>query len=42
MQAVGPLLLALVAEKLSDRAAIGTVGLFALAALLCFATIRRP
>jgi MFS family permease len=42
MQAVGPLLLALVAERLSDGAAIGTVGLFALAALACLLAIRRP
>ena len=42
MQAVGPLLLALIAERLSDAAAIGTVGLFALAALGCFLAIRRP
>jgi MFS family permease len=42
MQAVGPLLLALVAEGLSDRAAIGTIGLFALAALGCFLAIKRP
>lgn len=42
MQAVGPLLLALVAERFSDGAAIGTVGLFALAALVCFLAIRRP
>ena len=42
MQAVGPLLLALIAERFSDGAAIGTVGLFALAALVCFLAIRRP
>lgn len=42
MQAVGPLLLALVAERLSDSAAIGTVGLFALGALICLLAIRRP
>jgi MFS family permease len=42
MQAVGPLLLALVAEKFSDRAAIAAIGLFAAAALGCFAAIRRP
>lgn len=42
MQSVGPLLLALVAERLSDRAAIGAVGLFALAALGCFLAIRKP
>jgi sugar phosphate permease len=42
MQSVGPLLLAFVAERLSDGAAIGTIALFALAALGCFAAIRRP
>lgn len=42
MQSVGPLLLALAAEKLSDRAAIGMIGLFACAALGCFLAIRRP
>ncbi len=42
MQAVGPLLLAFVAERLSDEAAIGTIGLFSLAALVCFLVIRRP
>jgi MFS family permease len=42
MQAVGPLLLALAAERLSDSAAIGTVGLFALAALGSLFVIRRP
>lgn len=42
MQAVGPLLLALVSERLSDGAAIGTVGLFALGALICLLAIRRP
>ncbi|HWK00319.1 MAG TPA: MFS transporter [Xanthobacteraceae bacterium] len=42
MQAVGPLLLALVSERLSDGAAIGTVGLFALGALGCLIAIRRP
>jgi MFS family permease len=42
MQAVGPLLLAFVAERFSDGAAIGTIGLFALAALVCFLAIRRP
>jgi MFS family permease len=42
MQAFGPIALAFVAEQLSDRAAIGTIGLFALAALGCFLAIRRP
>jgi predicted MFS family arabinose efflux permease len=42
MQAFGPLALAFVAEQFSDRAAIGTIGLFALAALGCFLAIRRP
>ena len=42
MQAVGPIALAFVAEQLSDRSAIGAIGLFALAALGCFLAIRRP
>jgi len=42
MQSAGPLLLAFVAERISDRAAIGAIGLFALAALGCFLAIRRP
>jgi MFS family permease len=42
MQAFGPIALAFVAEQFSDRAAIGTIGLFALAAVGCFLAIRRP
>jgi len=42
MQAFGPIALAFVAEQFSDRTAIGTIGLFALAALGCFLAIRRP
>src|SRR5579885_3517920 len=42
MQAFGPIALAFVAEQFSDRAAIGAIGLFALAALGCFLAIRRP
>ena len=42
MQAVGPLVLAFVAERFSDAAALALIAAFALAALLCFAAIRRP
>ena len=42
MQAVGPLVLAYVAERYSDPAALALIAAFALAALLCFAAIRRP
>lgn len=42
MQSVGPLVLAFVAERLSDLAAIGMIALFACAALGCFLAIRRP
>lgn len=42
MQAAGPLVLAYVAERFSDQAALALIATFALAALLCFAAIRRP
>ncbi|HLL26996.1 MAG TPA: MFS transporter [Xanthobacteraceae bacterium] len=42
MQSVGPLVLAFVAERFSDPATIGLIAAFALAALACFAAIRRP
>jgi MFS family permease len=42
MQAVGPLVLAFVAERFSDPAALALIAAFALAALLCFIAIRRP
>lgn len=42
MQAIGPLVLAFFAERFSDNAAIGLIGAFALAALICLALIRRP
>jgi MFS family permease len=42
MQAVGPLVLAFVAERFSDLAAMALIAAFALAALFCFAAIRRP
>jgi hypothetical protein len=42
MQAAGPLVLAFVAERFSDPAALALIATFALAALLCFAAIRRP
>jgi MFS family permease len=42
MQAVAPLVLALVIERASDPVALGVVAAFAAAALICFAIIRRP
>jgi hypothetical protein len=42
MQALAPLVLALVIERASDRVALAVVAAFALAALASFATIRRP
>lgn len=42
MQAIGPLVLAFVAERFSDTAALALIAAFALAALLCFTAIRRP
>jgi len=42
VQAAAPLVLALVVERVSDRAALATALVFALAALACFAAIRRP
>ena len=42
MQAAAPLVLALVAERLSDAAALAFVCAFALVALGCFIAIRRP
>jgi MFS family permease len=42
MQAIGPLVLAFVAERFSDPAALALIAAFALAALVCFAAIRRP
>jgi MFS family permease len=42
MQAAGPFVLAYVAERFSDPAALALIAAFALAALVCFAAIRRP
>jgi MFS family permease len=42
MQAIGPLVLAFVAERFSGTAALALIAAFALAALVCFAAIRRP
>jgi MFS family permease len=42
MQAAGPLVLAFVAERFSDPAALVLIATFALAAFLCFVAIRRP
>jgi hypothetical protein len=42
MQAVGPLVLAYVAERFSDPAALASIAAFALAALVSLAAIRRP
>ena len=42
MQSAAPLVLAFVAERFSDAAALALVCAFALAALACFVTIHRP
>ena len=42
MQALAPLVLAVVAERVSDAAALATAFAFAVTALACFAAIRRP
>jgi hypothetical protein len=42
MQSAAPLVLAFVAERLSDAAALAFVCTFALVALACFVAIRRP
>jgi formate hydrogenlyase subunit 3/multisubunit Na+/H+ antiporter MnhD subunit len=42
MQAAAPLALAVVIERLSDPAALTSAAVFAVIALACFATIRRP
>jgi hypothetical protein len=42
MQSAAPLVLAVVAERLSDAAALAFVCAFALIALACFVAIRRP
>jgi hypothetical protein len=42
MQSVAPLVVALVAERLSDPTALALTAAFAAVALACFAAIRRP
>jgi MFS family permease len=42
MQSAAPLVLAFIAERLSDAAALAVVAAFALAAMACFMVIRRP
>jgi MFS family permease len=42
MQAAAPLVLAIVAESVSDAAALALTALCAAAALLCFLAVRRP
>jgi hypothetical protein len=42
MQSAAPLVMAFVAERASDRAALALAAGFALVALVCFSAIRRP
>jgi MFS family permease len=42
IQSAAPLLLAYVVERASDRAALAVTAAFSLAALACFALVRRP
>jgi hypothetical protein len=42
MQSAAPLVLAFVAERMSDPAALASAAAFAVIALACFAAIRRP
>ena len=42
IQAVAPLVLAFVAERVSDPAALALTAAFAVVALACLAMIRRP
>jgi hypothetical protein len=42
MQAAAPLVLAIVAERVSDAAALALAAVCAAAALLCFLAVRRP
>lgn len=42
VQAVAPVCMSYVGDRISDRAALGLTAAFAAAALLCFAMIRRP
>ncbi len=41
-QAIAPLALAFIVERISDAAALGTLALLAAISLACFAAIRRP
>jgi hypothetical protein len=42
MQAIAPLVLALVIERVSDAAALTVVAALALLAFCCFVAVRRP
>ncbi len=42
VQSVAPLVMAFVAERVSDTAALTVAACFAIAALACFLTVRRP
>jgi hypothetical protein len=42
MQAIAPLVLAFVAERVSDAGALTVLAALALTAFACFAAIRRP
>ena len=42
MQAIAPLVLAFIAERVSDPAVLAAVAVFALVALLAFVAVRRP
>jgi hypothetical protein len=42
MQAIAPLVLALVVERVSDAAALAVVAALALLAFCCFVAVRRP
>jgi MFS family permease len=42
IQAVAPLVMALIAERVSDAAALAAAAAFAVVALICLAMIRRP
>jgi hypothetical protein len=42
MQSAAPLVMAFVAERASDMTALVFAACFAIAALACFAAIRRP
>jgi hypothetical protein len=42
MQSAAPLVLAFVAERISDAGALALAAGFAVVALVCFAAMRRP